>query len=256
MMTANYHAHTWRCSHATGTEKEYLQLAADRGMEIYGFSDHTPYPFPESHNSWFRMKLNQLPEYVETVLCLRKEFPDMQIPIGLEAEYYPAYFPELRAILRDSGVEYLLLGQHFLDNEIGAFGSSTPTSDVTLLKKYCEQSRDAIQTGLFTYFAHPDLLNFQGDSQTYREYCRGLCREAKACAVPLEINLLGLERGKHYPNLEFWRIAAEENCSVILGCDTHDPSSLLKRDSEEKALHIVNELGLNLMDRVNLRAIF
>ena len=256
MMTANYHTHTWRCSHATGTEREYLRLAAERGMEVYGFSDHTPYPFPAHHDSWFRMKPEQLPEYVDTILGLRKEFPHIQIPVGLEAEYYPAYFPELRAMLRDSGIEYLILGQHFLDNEIGAFGSSAPTADIALLKKYCDQTRDAMQTGLFTYFAHPDLLNFRGGSRVYEEHIRGLCREANHCGIPLEINLLGIEKGRHYPNIEFWRIAAEENCSVVIGCDTHNPSALTNYDSEERAMCMVRELGLNLLYRVNLRAIY
>lgn len=195
-------------------------------------------------------------EYVDTIRSLRTEFPNMEIPIGLEAEYYPKYFPELVSMLKDSGIEYLLLGQHFLDNEIGAFGSSSPTADVTLLKKYCDQTKDAMQTGLFTYFAHPDLIHFVGSTQEYQAHIRGLCREAKACGLPLEINLLGIEKGRHYPNITFWRLAAEENCDVIFGCDTHDPAALLKRESEERAMSMVRELGLTLLNRVNLRPIF
>lgn len=255
MMTANYHAHTWRCSHATGSERDYVAAACDRGLQVFGFSDHTPYPFPESYHSWFRMTPEQLPEYVQTVQSLRQTFPSIEIPIGLEAEYYPKYFPELIAMLQDSGIEYLLLGQHFLDNEIGAFGSSTPTADPAILKKYCHQTMDAMQTGLFTYFAHPDLIHFHGGNQEYREQMRRLCREAYACRIPLEFNLLGMEKGKHYPNLRFWEIAAEENCSVILGCDTHDPEALRKTNSEETAREILQSLGMNVLDRVDLRPI-
>ena len=29
-MTYNYHAHTWRCSHATGTEEEYIQMMGEK----------------------------------------------------------------------------------------------------------------------------------------------------------------------------------------------------------------------------------
>ena len=45
-MIANYHTHTTRCNHATGTEEEYVQSALERGLEILGFSYHTPYTFP------------------------------------------------------------------------------------------------------------------------------------------------------------------------------------------------------------------
>ena len=46
-MIANYHTHTTRCRHASGTEEAYVQAAIQGGLEILGFSDHTPYWFPE-----------------------------------------------------------------------------------------------------------------------------------------------------------------------------------------------------------------
>ena len=256
-MKANYHTHTWRCNHAKGSEREYVEAAIERGIEILGFSDHTPYPFPWYHLSWFRMRNDQLPGYVETVQLLRNEYLDkIRIHVGLEAEYYPAYFPELRAMLRDSGVEYLLLGQHYLDNEIGAHYSGSATGDPELLKRYCSQTMEAMQTGLFSYFAHPDLICFTGDDRIYDEQVRQLCREAKSCDIPLEMNLLGAERGKHYPNRKFWEIAAEEGCSVILGCDTHDPEALRYRVSEQKALELIDELGMRQIRELQLRSVF
>ena len=41
-MIANYHTHTWRCRHADGTEREYVETAIEAGFKILGFSDHTP----------------------------------------------------------------------------------------------------------------------------------------------------------------------------------------------------------------------
>ena len=37
-MTANYHTHTWRCNHASGTEREYIEKAIESGIRILGFS--------------------------------------------------------------------------------------------------------------------------------------------------------------------------------------------------------------------------
>ena len=45
-MFANYHTHTARCNHASGTEREYVEAAIKSGLKILGFADHTPYPFP------------------------------------------------------------------------------------------------------------------------------------------------------------------------------------------------------------------
>ena len=43
-MIANYHTHTWRCHHADGTEREYVENAIAAGIKILGFSDHTYVP--------------------------------------------------------------------------------------------------------------------------------------------------------------------------------------------------------------------
>ena len=44
-MIVNLHAHTTRCGHASGTEREYLDRAVEAGLIRYGFSDHAPYIF-------------------------------------------------------------------------------------------------------------------------------------------------------------------------------------------------------------------
>ena len=255
-MIANYHTHTWRCNHASDPEESYVACALERGLKILGFSDHTPYFFPEGYDSWFRMRPEQLQGYRDTVLSLRESYRGkLEIPLGLEVEFYPALLPRLLPVLRDGGIEYLLLGQHFLGNEAGEHGCAGPTADESHLKRYCHQSMDAMQTGLFTYFAHPDLLNFQGSDADYREHMRLLCREAKSCGLPLEINLHGVAKKRNYPDWRFWELAAEEGCATILGCDAHGAKQLLDRESEEKALAMVKTLGLELLETVPLRPI-
>ena len=44
-MIANYHTHTWRCRHADGTEREYVERAIEAALKFSVF-DHSPYPFP------------------------------------------------------------------------------------------------------------------------------------------------------------------------------------------------------------------
>ncbi len=256
-MIANYHTHTWRCRHAVGTEEEYVQSAVYRGLRILGFSDHTPYSFPAWYDSGYRMELSQLAGYAQVVQSLKDKYAgQIQIHLGLEAEYYPQYFPDLLAKLRDQGIEYLLLGQHFLGNEIGESYCGRPTSEEETLERYCDQTVQAMQTGLFTYLAHPDLMRYVGPGSVYEHHMRRLCREAKSCGVPLEINLLGLREGRHYPDRRFWALAAEEGCACILGCDAHNPHGLTAPGGEREALRMVRDLGLTLLDTVPLRPLF
>ena len=46
-LTANYHTHTYRCQHAGGTEREYIEKAIEVGIKKLGFSDHVPCPFKD-----------------------------------------------------------------------------------------------------------------------------------------------------------------------------------------------------------------
>lgn len=254
-MIANYHTHTPRCNHAWGTENEYVECALEAGLQILGFSDHSPYVFPGSYYSHFRMRPELLEDYVSTVLSVREQYKGrIRTPLGLELEYYPTLLPQLLPILKDQPMDYLILGQHCLGDEVNDHYSGWATAEKGHLERYCSQAIDAMQTGLFTYFAHPDLLNYVGeDDAFYRQQMRRICREAKECGIPLEINLLGMLEGKHYPCDRFWEVAAEENCDVVLGRDAHKPRQLLEEQYERRGLKMVSRFGLNLLETVPLR---
>ena len=254
-MIANYHTHTPRCTHAVGSEEEYVIAGIEAGLKILGFADHAPYPFAGGFFSHIRMRPDEFGEYVENVLAMRRKYGDqIQIPLGVEIEYFPGFWNEQLSMLRDGGVEYLLLGQHWADFEEGGHYSGRPTDREDLLAAYCRSVRQAMQTGVITYIAHPDLFHFKGDEEVYRQHMQALCRDAKSCGIPLEINLLGIRSGRHYPAMRFWEIAAEEGCKVILGCDAHDPAALQDTAPEVTALELVRDLGLELLERVPLQS--
>ena len=255
-MRANYHTHTWRCNHAVGKEEEYVIRAIEQGFDILGFSDHTPQFFPDGYRSGFRMEAHELSGYCSVVQELKERHSkDIQIHLGLEVEYYPALFDQLLPVLRDQGIEYLLLGQHFIGNEQNQPYSGNPTGDEAVLRQYCTQSMDAMQTGVFSYFAHPDLIHFKGDPEIYRKHMRRLCQEAKSCGMPLEMNMLGLWSGRNYPDPRFWALAAEEGCQVIIGWDAHAPDQLCKTEAEQTLRMSAKQLGLELLETVDFRKI-
>ncbi len=255
-MIANYHTHTPRCKHAIGREEEYVRCAMDAGFQILGFADHTPYPFPAGFVSGFRMGLHELEDYCLTVRKLRQQYAgQIQILLGVEAEYYPKFFPDLMDILRDNGVQYMILGQHMIGNEIDEPYCGIPDGDAKKLERYCDQSIEAMHTGLFTYFAHPDLFHFVGDKKVYQAQMRRICQAANSCRLPLELNLLGLHGNRHYPNPHFWEVVAEENCRVIMGMDAHQPKFLLDADIRCRGREFLAGYGLTPMDTVTLRSI-
>ena len=111
------------------------------------------------------------------------------------------------------------------------------------------------EDGLFTYVAHPDLINFVGDEKIYQKHMRRLCRAAKECDIPLEINLLGLRENRQYPRQLFWELAAEEGCTVVLGSDAHRPVDVVDPVTEEKAMTTIRQLALNYLETPLIRKI-
>lgn len=252
-MFANYHTHTFRCRHATGTERAYIECAIARGVRVLGFSDHAPYLFPAGHYSSFRMTPDQLDEYCTTLCDLRREYQgQIELHIGLEMEYYPAHFFDTLEWMRDYPIEYLLLGQHFLGNEYDAPYSSAAHTESDL-RRYADQTIAAVQTGCFTYFAHPDLIHYPANDEIYRSEMRRICECTKENRIPLELNLLGLSEHRAYPNAAFWPIAREVGCDVVVGCDAHRPDAVANPDHLRQANTYLGEMGLSPRTEVPLR---
>lgn len=255
-MIANYHTHTVRCNHASGTEEEYILNAIERGIKILGFSDHTPYFFEGDYYSYFRMRPYLLDDYVNTINALKEKYKDkIEIHLGVEVEYYPTPFNRLLDLLRSKGVEYMLLGQHFVGDEAGEPYCGRENDSDENLKRYVDQTIEGMETGLFTYLAHPDLLWYTGDEETYTREMSRLCAAAKRLDMPLEINLLGLSTGRNYPNEKFWEVAAKYGCKAILGCDAHSPESLSDLQIEKKARELAQKVGIEIIDTVQLKRI-
>ena len=243
-MLANYHTHTARCHHASGSEREYIEAAIAGGMKILGFSDHAPQFYGEDYVSGMRMLPKEAEEYVGTLKRLSDEYKDdIKILVGFEAEYFPRLFPKLRALCAELGVDYLIMGQHCLVDEREGRWIGGPNGDEKELAFFVDQVVEGISTGAFTYIAHPDIYNFTGDEEVYRRETVRLCEAAKRLSVPLEVNMLGAKSKRHYPSERFFKIASEVGNDLIVGCDAHTPVFLSDTASQNELIAFAKRFG-------------
>lgn len=255
-MYANYHSHTVRCRHASGTPREYAENAVKNGMQILGFSDHVPYPFKSGFISAMRMAVDETGDYVSDITALRDEFKDkIKILVGYEAEYFPKDFPAMLENICRYECDYLILGQHFLDSEPDGVYSATPCKDDLILGKYVDLVIEAVHTNKFSYIAHPDLPMPIQDTSLYQKHMERLCREAKALSVPLEINILGLCTNRQYPHREFWEIAKDTGNEIIIGCDAHCAEYLSDNMLHKKAYDFAKGLGIEPIKELQLKKV-
>ena len=263
-LLANYHTHTSRCHHATGTEEEYIQTALRNGFRVLGFSDHTPWQYrTPGFVSHIRMLPSELEDYVQTLTELKAKYAgQIHLHIGLEVEYFPAYLDWLTEESQRLGIEYWILGCHYdttdenrNTDDFLCFAYPRSSADV---RRYAEQVEAALETGRYLYLAHPDLClnhhtHFGPEEGTA---CRDICRAAVKYGIPLEYNLAGLESHRRndgtlgYTTNAFWEIASEYPVKAIVGCDAHareelDVAALLR----EKQAYL-RGLGISVLDRL------
>lgn len=240
----NFHTHTTRCKHATGTEREYVEAAIKAGFRVLGFSDHSPYLFEDNHVSRIRMFMEELEGYVRTVEELKQEYKnDIQIFCGLEMEYFPKLFDRTLAEIKKYPMDYLILGQHYFDDEDGLIYTGSKWEEEYRLETYVERVTTAIDTGNFLYVAHPDIINCVGDTAIYEKHMRRLAKALKVHNMPVEINGNGYTVGKQYPSRRFVEIGVQEGCDFIIGVDAHKPVAILDEESYQGCIGLVESLG-------------
>ncbi len=246
----NMHCHTTRCRHASGEDREYVEKAIEAGYDVLGFSDHAPFVFEEGYEPKFRirMKMEEFEGYVNSVLQLREEYKkDIEIYLGLEMEYFPKYFDKMMAEIDEYPLDYMILGQHFYDDEVGWISPKRPWSDEEHLVLYVERILQALDTERFFYVAHPDIMCFTGEAELYDKYMMRIIKELKKRDMPIEVNVNGYRDGLHYPNPRFIELGVKNGNEFIIGVDAHNPKELLDFKIYEECKQLVLKRGGKLI---------
>lgn len=260
-MKTNYHTHTPRCMHASGSEREYARRAVEAGYSELGFADHCPWNYGRNFVSDMRMEPGELKDYARAVRAVQAEYQGkLKIHLGLECEYFPARMGWLMEQKERYRLDYLILGNHFdTDEPTGMyFGACRGSQDI---RRYVKMTLEGMETGYFAYLAHPDLFLrlIRGFDREAADASRTICRAAKQLNLPLEYNLNGLfyckgfsGAGLGYPCRAFWEIAAQEGVSAVIGVDAHSPDLLSNGALYDEAAQTLEELGVQRLERLAL----
>lgn len=250
-LTANWHTHNFRCRHASGDFSDYFQAARAAGLSVLGISDHSP--TPDDRDGGCRMRRDELQGYVDGFRAARAAFPDMELHLGVELEYYRDILPGYADELRTLGIEYLAGAPHFFVTPDGAQVSSwskaEPRDQPRLALAYGGFVAEMISSGLYAFIAHPDLLGCFCDRwlPECEEAARRIASAARDTGVPLEINTYGFAKPwkkdadtgvprPQYPWEPFWRTVAEEGATVIVNSDAHAPEAIVQHFDDALAL--------------------
>ena len=255
-MKANYHSHTTRCHHAKGSDEEYILSAIKGGFDEIGFSDHCPWPFENGYSSRIRMDVSEFENYVTSVQALKEKYKNqISVKIGLECEYFEEYLPWLKNLIHEYKLDYVIFGNHFSENESRGYYFGTETTSKEALYQYMETAIKGMETGLFSYFAHPDLFmrSWTDLNEDFYYVCRKICEKAKELDILLEYNISGYIYNRDFnvngfPNINFWTIAAEVGCKAIIGIDAHHNMYYETEEYRNRALKDLADLNIEVVE--------
>ncbi len=256
--TFNLHTHTWRCGHAIGKDYEYIEAAIKADFKVIGFSEHIQYR--ADRGKYNRINFEEYEQYFLDFNTLKEKYRnDIKILCGLEAAFVPEAMADLLELCSYS--DYIILGQHQ-----GGLSSKKYclSCDDNELLQYAEDIENALESGLYSFLAHPDF--FMNSRNTWSKQCEvastRICLSAKKYKIPLELNIKGSyeekvqidqETNVRYPYRKFWEIASQIGNDVIYGWDAHSPDDLFRSTAYiEKIvsglnLKMINEFDENLI---------
>ncbi|HEU5123925.1 MAG TPA: histidinol-phosphatase HisJ family protein [Verrucomicrobiae bacterium] len=237
------HMHTPLCRHATGEPTDYARRAVELGLTQIGFSDHSPMR-RDDFDDW-RMRADQLDEYVEKVRRAQKDFPQLTIRLSLEVDYLPGHEDWIRELAARHPWDYLIGSVHYVSDS-WAIDNPHKLSEwknrdaFEVWSAYFERLTMAAETGFFEIIGHADLPKKFGHRPTrdctplYERFLSAA--KTRGCAI--ELNTAGLRKDcrEIYPSREILQLAFQKGVPITFGSDAHAPG----------------EVGMNFAEAVQL----
>ncbi len=234
----DYHTHTWRCGHARGAPRAYVQKAREKGILEIGISDH--YPMDILGLSGFEgcaMPYRELELYVRDVRSVQNEIDEPPVVrLGIEMDYIPGKEEKTKALLAHFDWDYVIGSVHFLNDidishpDNADYYRRQPALDV--MNSYFNVIKKMVESGLFDIIGHIDVIKkfgYPGSGQMplsdlkemYTEMAR-LCKDRNQV---VEVNTSGLRAPieEIYPSYDLLTEMARFQVPLTLGSDAHDP---------------------------------
>jgi len=245
---ADYHLHTPLCRHATGEPGEYAARAVALGLTEIGFSDHAPMP-RDDFDDW-RMRAEQLDEYVAKVRQAQKDFPQLTIRLALEVDYLPGCEDWIRGLAARHPWDYLIGSVHYVSDS-WAIDDPRKLSEWKhrdaweVWSVYFDWLTKAAETGFFEIIGHVDLPKKFGHRPSrdcaplYEKFLNAVKKHN--CAI--ELNTAGLRKDcrEIYPSREILQLAFQKGVPISFGSDAHAPGEVGMNFAE--AVQLAREVG-------------
>jgi histidinol-phosphatase (PHP family) len=216
-----------------------FRAAAQRGLKIIGFSEHSPRPNGYVYPSDYQEKLiSEFPDYVREVaeMATVGSREGITVALGLEVDYIPGQEAFADSLRKAYPFDYIIGGLHF-QRSWGFDFAAADWEAMRLDEKYNAYARYYLdlaamcRTGMFHIAAHPDLIKLFS-VETFRAWLdtKGALpviltalAAMKEHGVIMEVSSAGLRKPcrEIYPCPLIMRLSADMELPISFASDAH-----------------------------------
>jgi histidinol-phosphatase (PHP family) len=243
----NFHSHSYLCDGKEHME-EYVKTAISKNFKAFGFSAHSPLPFP---NEW-SLTSESYKQYLKDARELKEKYKgQIDLYLGLEIDYIPGHSDNFSEFTQAAPLDYcigsvhLVRGQEngkiwFIDGPIEGYLSGVDEvfqgNYKDAVTAFYKQTIEMIRTQKPDIIGHIDKVKMHNKQRwfsTSEKWYQDIVYETLVVAAEnnciVELNTRGVYTGKtdeYFPSKEILFKCRELGIDMMVNSDAHHPSQL------------------------------
>ncbi len=238
----DYHTHSI-LSDGNDKYEEMVRVAIAKGLDEIGFSDHVCLKPVD-----WAIKMVDIPVMTEQILDLKLKYKDeINILYGIEMDYFPERETELKELIEDIPLDYVIGSVHFIedwnfDTDESLYGK-WPNDQ--LYENYFELIQQATVSGLFDIIGHLDIIKkFRIYPESNQEKLfEDTIKLIKKHNLVVELNTGGIDRpcAEFTPGPKLLEMCYWNNVPITLCSDAHHAFQIARHF--ESAIDLLQQIG-------------
>lgn len=245
----DHHTHHYRCGHAKGTMRDYIETAIAKGAKVIGLSDHSPlyhlgddpHPAPGTAMAW-----DEFPRYFEEMTQLKQEYQGkIDVRLGVESDYILGWDDHYRNLWKQYDFDYIIGSVHWI-GRWNIFHRTLPEGHTkeSIFEVYLDSIAAAAQSGIYDIIGHFDAIKTNGYMpEGFDARIRQVIETIADAGIAIELNTSGWRKkcDEQYPSRWILEEACRCGVPIALGSDAHEPH--LVTAGFDRALELLHDIG-------------
>lgn len=228
------HTHTAYSKHGTGTIREIVEAAINKGIKILAITDHSPFPIEPSN----RLEEREFDDYFQDIEQTCRDYAkQLKVLKGMEVDFLSGYEEYIQSVLSRVDADYIVGAIHyiFIDGERINVWDIEKIGNPDVAQVYIKELRNLVRSGLFDAVAHPDILLRGGlDERILYELFLPLLIDFSEAGLCYELNGSGFTKTSYdrtkrmiqqgvrtFPSKMVMRELKRQELPFVVGSDSH-----------------------------------